>query len=213
MHLTPPKTPAKTASDDDCGGMPKLTKTQALVLAAAARWPLNYTVWADGFAQAHLELPNGLQAVKSPTTKNLLERGLLAQTHDGDLLEVTAAGHEALTSSPTAAKEVSTPGWRLTSTQEHRAGFTVGGTRFTATTSGWPTSTSADLMTQHAARSIAALHDRAPEKFEVELARFNAGVPSAFAAIAEEALTVVHLLHPEIDGYANNFTLRISPPR
>ncbi len=39
------------------------------MLAAAARWPLNYTVWADGFAQAHLALPNGLQVVKVPTVK------------------------------------------------------------------------------------------------------------------------------------------------
>ncbi len=195
--------------------MIKLSRTQALVLAAAAHWPLTYTMWADGFTQVHLELPNGLQVVKSPTAKGLLERGLLAQTNneDNDHLEVTQAGHEALAGAPTAVAEVSTPGWRLTSTLEHRAGITVGGTRFIATTSGWPTSTSADLMAQHTASSIAALHARAPEKFEVELAGFNAGVPSAFTEIAEEALAVVHLLHPEIDGYANNFTLRISPPR
>lgn len=68
-------------------------------------------------------------------------------------------------------------------------------------------------MAQHTARSIAALHARAPEKFGAELAAFNAGVPSAFAAFAEEALPVVHLLHQEIEGYANNFYLRVSPPR
>ena len=89
-----------------------------------------------------------------------------------------AAGHDALISAPTAVEKVTAPDWRLTATQEHRAGFTVGRTKFIATTSGWPTSTSADLMAQHAARSIAALHARAPEKFDVELARFNAGVPA-----------------------------------
>ena len=46
-----------------------------------------------------------------------------------------------------------------------------------------------------------------------ELAGFNAGILSAFAANAEEALAVVHLLHPVIDGYVNDFTLRISPSR
>lgn len=83
--------------------MTKLSRTQALVLAAAAQWPLTYTVWADGFTQAYLELPNGIQVVKSPTAKGLLERGLLAQSdneHDGRL-EVTAAGHEALAEAPT----------------------------------------------------------------------------------------------------------------
>ena len=57
--------------------MSKLSKTQSLVLAAAARWPLIFVTWADGFLQAHLELPNGLQVVKTPTVRGLLERGLL----------------------------------------------------------------------------------------------------------------------------------------
>jgi hypothetical protein len=167
-------------------------------------------VWADGFTQAYLELPNGLQVVKTPTVKNLLERGLLIRAHDGDHLEVTAAGHEALTATPTAVSEVSTPGWRLTSTQERRAGFTVGDTKFVVTTSGWPNSTSADLIAQRIAHSMTALHARTPDKFERELAGFDAGVQGAFAAIAEEAFDVVHLLHPEVEGHANNVTLRIS---
>ena len=127
-----------------------------------------------------------------------------------DHLEVTLAGREALAAAPTAVAEVSTPGWRLTTTQERRVGFTVGDTNFIVITSGWPNSTSADIMAQRIAHSLVALHSRTPDKFEHELARFNTGVQGAFAAIAEEALDVVHLLHPEIEGYANNVTLRVS---
>lgn len=195
--------------------MSKLSRTQSLVLAAAAQWPLTYTVWADGFSQAYLELPNGIQVVKSPTAKGLIERGLLAQTNNEDegLLEVTQTGHEALAAAPTAVAEVSTPGWRLTATQDRRAGFSAGGTEFIVTTSGWPNTTSADLMAQHVAHSMTALYARTPEKFERELAGFGTGVQGAFAAIAEEALDVVHLLHPEVEGYANNMTLWISARR
>jgi len=192
--------------------MIKLSRTQALVLAAAAQWPLTYTVWADGFTQAHLALPNGLQVVKTPTVKGLLERGLLARTQDEDepRLELTLAGHEALAAAPTAVAEVSTSGWRLTATQERRTGLGVGGTDFIVTTSGWPNSTSADLLVQHIAHSMTALHARTPDKFERELAGFNAGVEGAFAAIAEEARDALYLLHPEVEGYANNVSLRVS---
>lgn len=195
--------------------MGKLTRTQTLVLAAAARWPLTYTAWADGFTQAYMELPNGLQVVKSPTVKGLLESGLLAQPgneHEGPL-EVTAAGHEALAAAPAAVAEVSTPGWRLTATQDRRVEFNVGGTAFVVTTSGWPNTTSADLMAQHVARSMTALHGLTPDKFERELAGFTAGIQGAFAAIAEEALDVIHLLHPEVVGYSNNVSIGISARR
>lgn len=195
--------------------MSRLSRTQSLVLAAAARWTLHYRVWADGFTQVHLDLPDGIQVVKSPTAKGLIERGLLTQTdnENEDHLEVTLAGHEALAEAPTAVAEVSTPGWRLTATQDRRSGFNVGGTAFIVTTSGWPNTTSADLLAQRIAHGMTALQSRTPAKFEHELALLNAGVQGAFAAVVEEALDVVHLMHPEVQGYANNITLRISTKR
>lgn len=65
-------------------------------------------------------------------------------------------------------------------------------------------------MAQHIAHSMTALHARAPDRFEGELARFNAGIQGAFAAIAEEALDVVHLMHPEVVSHADNVALSIS---
>ena len=194
--------------------MAKLSRTQSLVLAAACSWPLTYTVWADGFTQAYLNLPNGMQVVKTPTVKGLLERGLLARSsEDDDHLEVTLAGREALTGEPSAVTEASTPGWRLTVTSDRKVRFTVGGVDFLMTTSSWPNSTSADLMVEHVAHSMSALRSRTPDKFEHELAAFNAGTPSAFGAIAEESLDAVRLLHPEVAGHANNFEMRISVRR
>ena len=156
-----------------------------------------------------------MQIVKSPTVRGLLERALLAPNEDvhDDHLKVTMAGHEALAAAPEAVAEVSTLGWRLTSTSEHRAGFTAGGTEFVVTTSGWPNSTSAELMAQRFARSVIALHARTPDKFERELARFNTGVRGAFGAIEDEALFTVRLLHPEMEGYASNVALRASTRR
>lgn len=191
--------------------MSKLSRTQSLVLAAAAQWPLTYTVWADGFTQAYLELPNGIQPVKSPTARGLLERGFLSRTTEGDdHLEVTLADREALAATPLAIAEVSTPGWRLTITSERRVRFTVGGADFIMTTSGWPNSTSADLMVEHVAHSVSALHSRTPDKFERELAAFTVGAPNAFLAITEEALFAAQLIHPEIADHANRVDLRVS---
>lgn len=104
-----------------------MSRTQSLVLAAAAQWPLTYTVWTDAFTQAHLDLPNGIQVVKSAGARGLMGRGPLAVANKegDDLLEVTPAGHEVSKAIPAAVVEVSTPGWRLISTHERRTEFSV----------------------------------------------------------------------------------------
>ncbi len=105
---------------------------------------------------------------------------------------------------------MSTRGWRLTVTQEQRSSFTVANTKFIVTTSRWPNSVSAEAVGQHLAHSLNALHVRRPETFDIELGLFLEGQEGAFRAILFEAYEVVHILHPEVEGYANDLTLSVS---
>lgn len=199
----------KTSSET----MTQPTRTQLLVLAGAARHPLIYELWADGYSQARLELPDGWQTVKTPTIRALLTKGLLSLSDgfpEDDRLTVTDAGLAMLKVAPEAIAEVSRPGWRLTPTSEHRATFTIGVTKFIMTTSGWPNSVTVSSVGQHIAHAINALFQRTPDKYERELAKFKVGKESnALTAIVVEAFETVYTLHPEIEHYVPKFQFNI----
>lgn len=194
--------------------MTRPTRTQLLVLAGAARHPLIYELWADGYSQARLELHDGWQTVKTPTIRALLNKGLLSLPEGfpgEDRLRVTDAGLAILKAAPEIIAEVSSPGWRLTPTAEHRTEFTIGSTKFLIITSGWPNSVIVNSVGQHIAHAVNALFRRTPAKYERELAKFGVGAESdAFTAIVMEAFDTVCLLHPDLERYDPKFQFSVS---